>query len=167
MTDADTQPQTDENHLIAERRAKLAALRTKGIAFPNDFRRADHAGDLQAEYGDAERWTGEALEGEGRRVAIAGRLLAKRVMGKAAFGTIQDVSGRIQLFLQSATLGDAYEAFKGWDVGDIVAAEGTLMRTKTGELSVKADTLRLLVKSLRPLPAWPTSSSAIASATST
>jgi lysyl-tRNA synthetase class 2 len=152
MTDADTQPQTDENHLIAERRAKLAAVRAKGIAFPNDFRRADHAGDLQVEYADAERWSGEALEGGGRRVALAGRLLAKRVMGKAAFATIQDVTGRIQLFLQSATLGEAYEAFKGWDVGDIVAAEGTLMRTKTGELSVKADALRLLVKSLRPLP---------------
>jgi lysyl-tRNA synthetase class 2 len=152
MTDADTQPQTDENHLIAERRAKLAAVRAKGIAFPNDFRRADHAGDLQVEYADAERWSGEALEGGGRRVALAGRLLAKRVMGKAAFATIQDVTGRIQLFLQSATLGEAYEAFKGWDIGDIVAAEGTLMRTKTGELSVKADALRLLVKSLRPLP---------------
>jgi lysyl-tRNA synthetase class 2 len=152
MTDADTQPQTDENHLIAERRAKLAAVRAKGIAFPNDFRRADHAGDLQVEYADAERWSGEALEGGGRRVALAGRLLAKRVMGKAAFATIQDVTGRIQLFLQSATLGEAYEAFKGWDVGDIVAAEGTLMRTKTGELSVKVDALRLLVKSLRPLP---------------
>jgi lysyl-tRNA synthetase class 2 len=152
MTDADTQPQTDENHLVAERRAKLSALRTQGIAFPNDFRRVDHAGDLQDEFADADRWTSEALEGEGRRVAMAGRLLAKRVMGKAAFGTIQDVSGRIQLFLQSATLGDAYEAFKGWDVGDIVAVEGTLMRTKTGELSVKATTLRLLVKSLRPLP---------------
>ena len=141
-----------ENHLVAERRAKLAALRAQGIAFPNDFRRADHAGDLQAEYADAERWTGEALEAGGRRVALAGRLLAKRVMGKAAFAQVQDVSGRIQLFLQSATLGDTYEAFKGWDVGDIVAAEGTLMRTRTGELSLKADTLRLLVKSLRPLP---------------
>jgi lysyl-tRNA synthetase class 2 len=152
MTDADNPPQTDENHLVAERRAKLSALRAQGIAFPNDFRRVDHAGDLQDEFADADRWTSEALEGEGRRVAMAGRLLAKRVMGKAAFGTIQDVSGRIQLFLQSATLGDAYEAFKGWDVGDIVAVEGTLMRTKTGELSVKATTLRLLVKSLRPLP---------------
>jgi lysyl-tRNA synthetase class 2 len=143
---------SDENRLIAERRAKLAALRTQGIAFPNDFRRTDHAGDLQQQYGDAGKWTGEALEGEGRRVALAGRLLAKRVMGKAAFAQVQDVSGRIQLFLQSTTLGDAYEAFKGWDVGDIVAATGTLMRTKTGELSVKADALRLLVKSLRPLP---------------
>src|SRR3546814_958853 len=128
-------PPVDENHLIAERRAKLAALREQGIAFPNDFRRADHAGDLQDSYADAERWTGEALEGEGRRVALAGRLLAKRVMGKAAFAQVQDVSGRIQLFLQKNTLEDAYDAFKGWDVGDIVAATGTLMRTKTGELS--------------------------------
>jgi lysyl-tRNA synthetase class 2 len=150
MTD-ESQP-IDENHLVAERRAKLAALRAQGIAFPNDFRRTDHAGDLQAGYADAERWSGEALEGEGRRVALAGRLLAKRVMGKAAFAQVQDVTGRIQLFLQSTTLGETYEAFKGWDVGDIVAATGTLMRTKTGELSVKADTLRLLVKSLRPLP---------------
>jgi lysyl-tRNA synthetase class 2 len=152
MTDADTQPQTDANHLVAERRAKLAALRAKGVAFPNDFRRVDHAGDLQAEYADAARWSSEALEAQGRRVALAGRVLAKRVMGKAAFATVQDVSGRIQLFLQAAALGEAYEAFKGWDIGDIVGVEGTLMRTKTGELSVKAETLRLLVKSLRPLP---------------
>src|SRR5690606_9999381 len=117
-----------------------------------DFRRADHAGDLQAEYADADRWTGEALEAGGRKVALAGRLLAKRVMGKAAFAQVQDVSGRIQLFLQSTALGDAYDAFKGWDVGDIVGAEGTLMRTRTGELSVKVESLRLLVKSLRPLP---------------
>jgi len=154
MTDQTQSPQptADENHLIAERRAKLAALRAQGVAFPNDFRRADYAQDLQDAYADAEQWTGEALEGEGRHVALAGRLLAKRVMGKAAFVQVQDVSGRIQLFLQANTLGEAYDAFKGWDVGDIVAATGTLMRTKTGELSVKADTLRLLVKSLRPLP---------------
>ncbi|MEO5566665.1 MAG: lysine--tRNA ligase [Luteimonas sp.] len=150
MTD-ELQP-IDENHLIAERRAKLAALRAQGIAFPNDFRRTDLAGDLQAEYADAGQWTSEALEGEGRRVALAGRMLAKRVMGKAAFAQLQDVTGGIQLFLQSTALGDSYEAFKGWDVGDIVAATGTLMRTRTGELSVKLDSLRLLVKSLRPLP---------------
>ena len=143
---------TDENHLIAERRAKLAALREQGGAFPNDFRRADFAGDLQADYADVEQWTGEALEASGRTVAVAGRILAKRVMGKAAFATIQDMSGRIQLFLQANVLGEAYEAFKGWDIGDIVAAEGGLMRTKTGELSVKVASLRLLVKSLRPLP---------------
>ncbi len=145
-------PTTDENALIAERRAKLAALRGQGIAFPNDFRRSEHAGDLQDEYADAQAWTGEALEASGRRVAIAGRLLAKRVMGKAAFAQIQDVTGRIQLFLQSNALGDAYDAFKSWDVGDIVAAEGGLTRTRTGELSVRADRLRLLTKSLRPLP---------------
>ena len=148
-----TAPQSvDENHLIAERRAKLAALRERGGAFPNDFRRGDFAGDLQGEYADAEQWTGEALEAAGRSVAIAGRILAKRVMGKAAFATIQDMSGRIQLFLQANVLGEAYEAFKGWDIGDIVAAEGGLMRTRTGELSVKVESLRLLVKSLRPLP---------------
>src|SRR5690606_22635579 len=137
--DMPDQPSIDANHLIAERRAKLAALRAQGVAFPNDFRRVDHAGDLQQEYDDAERWTGEALEAGGRTVAIAGRMLAKRVMGKAAFAQLQDVSGRIQLFLQRDALGEAYQAFKGWDVGDIVAATGTLMRTKTGELSVKAD----------------------------
>jgi lysyl-tRNA synthetase class 2 len=85
-------------------------------------------------------------------VRVAGRLLAKRVMGKASFVQIQDMSGRIQLFLQESALGESYEAFKSWDVGDIVAAEGLLMRTRTGELSVKAQSLRLLTKSLRPLP---------------
>jgi lysyl-tRNA synthetase class 2 len=152
MTDETTSPPIDENHLIAERRAKLAALREQGIAFPNDFRRSHDVQDLQDAYADAERWTGEALEAEGVRVAVAGRLLAKRVMGKAAFALIQDVSGRIQLFLQSGALGGQYDAFKGWDVGDIIAATGNLMRTRTGELSVRVDTLRLLTKSLRPLP---------------
>ena len=151
MTEDTIQP-IDENKLVAERRGKLAALRGQGVAFPNDFRRGDYAGDLQAEYADAAQWSGEALEATARRVAVAGRLLAKRVMGKAAFATVQDMTGRIQLFLQGATLGGAYDAFKGWDIGDIVAAEGTLMRTRTGELSVKAASLRLLVKSLRPLP---------------
>ncbi len=145
-------PAQDENSLIAERRGKLAALRDQGIAFPNDFRRADHAGDLQATYADADKWTGEALEAEGIRVSIAGRMMAKRIMGKAAFAKLRDVTGDIQLFLQSAALGEVYDRFKHWDVGDIVAAEGRLMRTKTGELSVKVEKLRLLTKSLRPLP---------------
>ena len=145
-------PAQDENSLIAERRGKLSALREQGIAFPNDFRRADHAGDLQTVYADADRWTGEALEAEGIQVSIAGRMMAKRIMGKAAFAKLRDVTGDIQLFLQSAVLADAYDRFKHWDVGDIVAAEGTLMRTKTGELSVKVAQLRLLTKSLRPLP---------------
>ncbi len=142
----------DENKLIAERRGKLAALRAQGIAFPNDFRREHYAGDLQAEFADAGQWSAESLESSGRTVKLAGRLLAKRVMGKASFAQIQDESGRIQLFLQANVLGEAYDAFKGWDVGDIVAVEGGLTRTRTGELSVKAAGLRLLTKSLRPLP---------------
>ncbi len=145
-------PELDENSLIAERRSKLAALRGQGIAFPNDFVRADYAGDLQAEYADKEQWTAEKLEALDRRVAVAGRLMAKRVMGKASFAQIQDMSGRIQLYLQGADLGASYDAFKGWDVGDIVAVQGGLTRTRTGELSVKATALRLLTKSLRPLP---------------
>jgi lysyl-tRNA synthetase class 2 len=156
MTSAVNPPPTaavDENHLIAERRAKLATLRAAGVAFPNDYRRSDFSGDLQADYADIERWTAEALEATGRRVAVAGRMLAKRVMGKkASFAQLQDESGRLQLYLQASGLGSAYDAFKGWDVGDIVAAEGTLTRTRTGELSVKVDQLRLLTKSLRPLP---------------
>lgn len=152
MTEPTVPPTADENSLIAERRGKLTALRGQGIAFPNDFRREHYAGDLQAEFADAERWTAEALEAANRTVKLAGRLLAKRVMGKASFAQIQDESGRIQLFLQSNALGDVYDAFKGWDVGDIVAVEGGLTRTKTGELSVKAASLRLLTKSLRPLP---------------
>ena len=122
MTDNATPTPPDDNKLIAERRAKLAALRGQGVAFPNDFRRGDYAGDLQAEYADAERWTAEALEGADRQVALAGRILLKRVMGKASFVQVQDESGRIQLFLQANALGEAYDAFKGWDVGDIVGA---------------------------------------------
>jgi lysyl-tRNA synthetase class 2 len=152
MTDDNNLPPIDENHLIAERRAKLTALRGEGIAFPNDFRRGDYVGDLQTRYGDAEHWTQEALDAEAQRVVVAGRIVAKRVMGKASFVQIQDESGRIQLFLQSNALGEAYEAFKGWDLGDIIGAQGPLTRTKTGELSVRADQLRLLTKSLRPLP---------------
>ncbi len=142
----------DENKLIAERRAKLGALRESGIAYPNDARRADYAGDLQTEFADVELWNADAIDKAGCRVRVAGRLMAKRIMGKASFAQIQDMSGRVQMFLQASTLGDAYEAFKGWDVGDIIAAEGVLMRTKTGELSIRCDVLRLLTKSLRPLP---------------
>ncbi|MEO6517514.1 MAG: lysine--tRNA ligase [Pseudoxanthomonas sp.] len=153
MTDmTPAQPALDENSLIAERRAKLTALRGQGVAFPNDFRRVEFAGDLQSQYGDAELWSAEALEGTLREVQMAGRLMAKRVMGKASFAQIQDESGRVQLFLQSNTLGEVYDAFKGWDIGDIVGVQGSLTRTRTGELSVKVSQLRLLTKSLRPLP---------------
>lgn len=145
-------PTPDENQLIAERRHKLNAVREQGIAFPNDFKRGDYADDLQQEFADKEHWTAQALENSGRRVQIAGRLMAKRVMGKASFAQLQDMSGSIQLYLSANDLGTSYEAFKGWDVGDIVGAAGTLTRTRTGELSIKASTLRLLTKSLRPLP---------------
>ncbi len=142
----------DENQLITERRNKLKAIRAHGVAFPNDFRRADYANDLQEEFADKDHWTAQALEASDRQVQIAGRLMAKRVLGKASFAQLQDMSGRIQLYLSANDLGESYDAFKGWDIGDIVGVAGTLTRTRTGELSIKASTLRLLTKSLRPLP---------------
>ena len=142
--------EVDENRLIAERRQKLDALREEGNAFPNDFRRNVMAGELHAEYASKD---GEALEVEGIRVAVAGRMMAKRIMGKAAFTHVKDMSGKIQLFVQRDALPEGvYAAFKKWDLGDIVGAEGVMFKTKTGELSVKVDSLRLLTKSVRPLP---------------
>ena len=139
----------DENALIAERRAKLSRLRESGIAFPNDFRRDALASDLHATY--AER-SDEWLAANPVRVRVAGRMMFKRVMGKASFAKLQDSSGQLQVYLQAGALGAAYGQFKGWDVGDIVGAQGVLMRTRAGELSVRAEGARLLVKSLRPLP---------------
>ncbi len=155
MTDAmppDHPPEHDENRLIGERREKLRMLREQGIAFPNDFRIDAFAGDLQSEFADKDAHPAEAIEALQRRVQVAGRIMLRRVQGKVSFVQLQDVSGRIQLFVHQGTIGDAYDAFKGWDVGDIVGAAGVLMRTKTGELSIKVDVLRLLTKSLRPLP---------------
>jgi lysyl-tRNA synthetase class 2 len=140
---------SDENKLIAERRAKLEQLRRAGNAFPNDYRRNALAAQLHSAFGDRDaQW----LESNPARVNVGGRMLFKRVMGKASFAKIADRTGQIQLFLQQDALGEAYEAFKSWDVGDIVGAAGVLFKTRTGELSVRVDTLRLLVKSLRPLP---------------
>jgi lysyl-tRNA synthetase class 2 len=140
----------DENRLIAERRAKLARLRAEREAFPNDFRRDALAGELAAAYSSH---TAETLQSEHVNVRLAGRLVAKRLMGKSAFAELQDGSGRIQLFLQRAGLGETlYDDFKKWDIGDIVGASGELMKTKTNELSIAVRELRLLVKSLRPLP---------------
>ena len=140
----------EENKLIAQRRQKLDAMREQGNAFPNDFRRDALAKDLHAQYDALDK---EALEEKGVRVAVAGRMMAKRVMGKASFCQVQDMSGRMQFFLQGAKLGEeAYEEFKSWDIGDIIAGEGVLFKTKTNELSVKVEKLKLLTKSLRPLP---------------
>jgi len=142
--------QEDENKLIHLRREKLGKLREKGSAFPNDFHRDALAADLHGLYGHR---SGESLEQEKVHVRVAGRMMAKRIMGKASFAHIQDSSGRLQLFVQQGALGEAlYEDFKTWDLGDIVAAEGDLFKTKTGELSVRAQKLRILAKSLQPLP---------------
>lgn len=140
----------DENRLIAQRREKLNAIREQGNAFPNDFRRNVMNSELQAEYAD---WDVEQLKAEPRRVKIAGRLMTKRVMGKASFANIRDMSGDMQLYVARDELPEGvYPDFKTWDSGDIIAAEGTLFRTQKGELSVHVDSIRLLTKSLRPLP---------------
>ena len=141
----------DENQLITERREKLAALRKRvAVPFPNDFKPDHRALDLQRRFGDLDN---EALEAQAVRVSVAGRLMLKRVMGKASFGTLQDATGRLQLFVTRDALGEqGYADFKHLDLGDILGAEGVLFKTKTGELSLRVATLRLLTKSLRPLP---------------
>ena len=159
--DAAAAPVQDENQLIAERREKLKALRAaqaagQGVAFPNDFKPADQAAALHAKY-DAQEMPGS--DAAAQVASVAGRMVLKRVMGKASFATLQDGSegtnaqARIQLYIAKDMLDEAlYESFKHWDLGDIIAAEGKLFKTKTGELSIKVSSLRLLTKSLRPLP---------------
>jgi len=140
----------DENRLIAERRAKLAKLREGGVAFPNDFVPDARAADLHRTYGDLDQ---QALTESGKQVKVAGRMMLKRVMGKASFATLQDSTGRIQIYLERNALGeDVYAAFKHWDIGDIIAIEGSVFKTNKGELSIHATQARLLSKSLRPLP---------------
>ncbi|MEC5396952.1 lysine--tRNA ligase [Uliginosibacterium sp. H1] len=144
------EPAQDENHIIAERRAKLAKWREAGNAYPNDFRRENTAAKLHEGYDDKET---EALEATPVSVTVAGRVMLRRIMGKATFLTIQDLSGRIQLYVTRDAVGeDVYADFKTWDIGDIVGTTGTLFKTKTGELSVKSESIRLLSKCLRPLP---------------
>ena len=141
---------SDDNSLLQERREKLAALRAQGVAFPNDFKPRHHAADLHQRHGQVPN---EELEPQAVVVSIAGRMMLKRVMGKACFATVQDGSGRIQLYITQDAVGtETLAAFKHWDLGDIVGCTGTLFRTKTGELFIKASEIRLLVKSLRPLP---------------
>ncbi|MDH3363262.1 MAG: lysine--tRNA ligase [Gammaproteobacteria bacterium] len=142
--------QPDENKLIAERRGKLDALRAEGNAYPNDFRRNAVAEELHQTF---ESHDNEALHEESVEVSVSGRMMVKRVMGKASFVKLQDRTGQIQLRLERDRLPEGvYQAFKKWDVGDIVGATGKLFRTQTGELTVMADVVRLLTKSLRPLP---------------
>ena len=155
MTDQNEVIPQDENHVIAERREKLKIIRAQGVAFPNDFKPLHKAADLVAAHGDKEN---EAFEAAPVNVVVAGRMMLKRVMGKASFATIQDGSGvnagaRIQLYVAKDMVGeDVYEQFKHWDLGDFLGATGHLFKTKTGELSIKVTEIRLLAKSLRPLP---------------
>jgi lysyl-tRNA synthetase, class II len=155
MTDATPEIPQDENHVIAERREKLKAIRAQAkdnnsAAFPNDFKPDALAVNIHGAYSGAEN---EAFEAKPVHLKVAGRMMLKRVMGRASFATLQDKSGRIQLFIGSSNIDEAsYEAFKHWDLGDILGATGHLFKTKTGELSVKVTELRLLTKSLRPLP---------------
>jgi len=145
-----TQEASSANEQIEQRYAKLQKLRAAGIAFPNDFRRDDLANDLHQLY-DAK--THDELEAMQIKVKIAGRIMTRRMMGKASFVTLQDMSGQIQLYLRKDDVGaETYENFKTWDLGDIVGAEGTVFKTKTNELSLKLTAIRLLTKSLRPLP---------------
>jgi lysyl-tRNA synthetase class 2 len=152
--DRPTPPQ-DENQLIAERREKLKALREAqkqggAVAFPNDFKPGHRAAALHEHHGAK---SAEQLEQEATHASVAGRMMLKRVMGKASFATIQDATGRFQIYVTRDAVGeDNYAAFKHWDLGDIVAAEGTLFKTKTGELSLHAKSIRLLTKNLRPMP---------------
>jgi lysyl-tRNA synthetase class 2 len=140
----------DDNKLVEERRAKLKALRERGFAYPNDFARAHLAADLQSRHGKLDH---SALDADPVNVKIAGRIMLKRVMGKASFATIRDASGGIQIFVSDSDTGqEAHAGFKHYDIGDIIGVEGELFRTRTGELTVKARKLRLLSKSLRPLP---------------
>jgi lysyl-tRNA synthetase class 2 len=151
MSDQTNTPQEqDENHIIAERRAKLAEWRATGKAYPNDFERENISGKIIELY-DAK--TAEELEANPVEVKVAGRVMLKRVMGKASFITISDVGGRIQIYVARDKVGEeTYTAFKRWDIGDIVGVVGPLFRTKTNELTVQANEIRLLSKSLRPLP---------------
>lgn len=142
--------QQEENEQIAQRKAKLNKLRAKGQAYPNDFKRNALAAKLLQEYAHFDQ---DELEQKAIRVKVAGRMMLRRLMGKASFAHIQDMSGRIQLYIARDNLPDGiYADFKTWDLGDIVGAEGIIFKTKTGELSIKVEQLRLISKALRPLP---------------
>ncbi len=138
----------EENHLIEERRKKLAELRILNNAYPNDFKRKNLAGEIKK---DLDQFSKEELEKKKKKVSVAGRIMLRRMMGKASFTTIQDFSGRIQLYVRADEVSN-YDEFKNYDLGDIVGIEGTIFKTNTGELSIHVKKIRLLTKSLRPLP---------------
>jgi len=141
----------NENDLIAQRRQDLKELRKTGNAYTNQFKRDSLALDLHAQY---ENKSKEELEGESIKVAVAGRMMSRRIMGKASFAHIQDMSGKIQLYVRRDDLADGVynDGFKKWDIGDIIGATGTIMKTNKGELSIRVDSIELLTKSLQPLP---------------
>jgi lysyl-tRNA synthetase class 2 len=143
-------PQQDENRYIAQRREKLAQLRAQGQAYPNQFSRVHFAATLMEQYAQFSR---EDLEAQSVEVSLAGRMMFKRVMGKASFAQLRDMSGTMQIFVQRDAIGeDTYEAFKHSDIGDIYGVNGVLFQTKTGELTIKVKSIELLTKALRPLP---------------
>jgi lysyl-tRNA synthetase class 2 len=140
----------EENRIVAERREKLARLRAVGVAYPNDFSRTHLSSAIEAAHGSKSK---EELEKEKIETTIAGRLMLKRVMGKASFGVLQDQAGRLQIYVSDDRTGkDRHAEFKHYDLGDLVGASGVLFRTQKGELTLHAQELRLLAKSLRPLP---------------
>ena len=147
-------PVTDENALIAQRKAKLAVLREKGNAYPNQFRPTALAEDIKQHYQSMGKEEIDAIDPEQRQVSIAGRMMTKRVMGKNSFAHVQDMSGQIQIFVSRDSLPEGFynNEFKKWDVGDILAAEGAVFKTDKGELSIRVSNIELLTKSLRPLP---------------
>lgn len=144
-------PQQELNEIMAQRLAKLDVMRDKGQAFPNDFRRDSISDDLHARYDDKSK---EELEELAIEVSIAGRMMMRRIMGKASFSTIQDMGGRIQVYVTRDNLAEGFynTEFKKWDLGDIIGAKGVLFKTNTNELSVKVNDIRILTKALRPLP---------------
>jgi len=151
MTDKTQAAELDVNEQIAQRKAKLAALREQGVAFPNDFRREHLAADLHAAY---DQFSKEELAEKNVHVKVGGRMMTRRIMGKASFATLQDMSGQIQIYVARDNLAEGFynEQFKKWDLGDILGASGILFKTNTGELSIQLDDVRLLTKALRPLP---------------
>ena len=143
MTNSEDKQELDTNSLIAQRREKLEKIRNEGIAYPNNFRRDSLVKELHDQYAALDN---EQLETKAIHVKVAGRMMTRRVMGKASFAHIQDVSGKMQLFVTRDAFEEGFynQEFKKWDIGDILGAEGELFKTKTGELSIRVDKIQLI-----------------------